>query len=47
LAFANPTIAETRAMITASPAACQRVNPRRQPPTLPASYTTAGDTTAN
>jgi hypothetical protein len=32
-------------MTTASPAACQRVNPRRQPETLPASYTTAGDTT--
>ena len=32
-------------MTTASPAACQRVYPRRQPPTLPASYTTRGDTT--
>jgi superfamily I DNA/RNA helicase len=32
-------------MTTASPAACQRVNPRRQPPTLPSSYTTSGDTT--
>jgi hypothetical protein len=47
LDFANPTIAEDRAITTASPAACQRVNSRRQPPTLPASYTTAGDTTAN
>jgi hypothetical protein len=45
LAFANPTIAEDRAMTTASPAACQRAHPRRQPPTLPASYTTTGDTT--
>ena len=44
-AFANPTFTEDRAMTTASPAACQRVNPRRQPPTLPASYTTSGDTT--
>ena len=26
-------------------AACQRVNPRRQPATLPSSYTTTGDTT--
>ena len=32
-------------MTTASPAACQRVNPRSQPPTLPASYTMTGDTT--
>jgi transposase len=32
-------------MTTASPAACQRVNSRRQPPTLPSSYTTRGDTT--
>jgi hypothetical protein len=32
-------------MTTASPAACQRVNPRRQPPTLPSSYTITGDTT--
>ncbi len=33
-------------MTTASPAACQRVNPRRQPPTLPSSYTATGDTTS-
>ena len=32
-------------MTTASPPACQRVNPRRQPATLPKSYTTRGDTT--
>ena len=32
-------------MTTASSAACQRVNPRRQPPTLPSSYTMSGDTT--
>ena len=40
LAFANPTITEDCAMTTASPPACQRVNPRRQPATLPKSYTT-------
>jgi hypothetical protein len=45
LAFANPTITEDRAMTTASPPACQRVNPRRQPATLPSSYTTTRDTT--
>jgi hypothetical protein len=45
LACPNPTITEDRAMTTASPAACQRVNPRSQPPTLPASYTMTGDTT--
>ena len=32
-------------MTTASPPACQRVNPRRQPATLPSSYTTTRDTT--
>jgi hypothetical protein len=45
LAFANPTFTDVLAMTTASPAACQRVNPRRQPPTLPPSYTTTRDTT--
>ena len=32
-------------MTTASPPACQRANPRRQPATLPSSYTTTWDTT--
>jgi hypothetical protein len=44
LAFANPTITEDPAMTTASPPACQRVNPRRQPATLMSSYTITGDT---
>ena len=46
MAFANATITEDSAMNTASPAACQRVTSRRQPPTPPSSYTTRGDTTA-
>ncbi|MBP7242654.1 hypothetical protein, partial [Amaricoccus sp.] len=41
----HPTIAEDRAMTTASPPACQRDGPRRQAATLPANYTTTGDTT--
>ena len=43
--FRKPDPTEDLAMTTASPPACQRVNPRRQPATLPSSYTTSGDTT--